>query len=163
MTRQIATRFGKFGSSWTDQISEPNQRESQRVCPCPRCPLQVCGRLRASIADYIPIPKTTATNATSATTATTATNYASPVLLIPKTTATTVISVISVINYASPVTFGSQVIQRFYINQSKPVRKFVKHPCAEFLAPTNFDCTSVCTILNKENRFQMINQNRCRI
>ena len=49
------------------------------------------------------------------------------------------------------------------INQSKPVRKFVKHTCAGFLAPTNYDCTSVCTILNKENRFQMINQNRCRI
>ena len=73
------------------------------------------GRLRASIADHIPTPKTTATNATSATTATTATNYASPVLLIPKTTATTVISVINVINYASPVLHFATARMLLYI------------------------------------------------
>ena len=71
--------------------------------PVLAAPCRYVVALRASIADHIPIPKTTATSATSATTAT---NYASPVLLICKTTATTVISVINVtnvINYASPV------------------------------------------------------------
>ena len=48
-------------------------------------PCRLVVALRASIADHILTPKTTATSATSATSAT---NYASTVLLISKTTAT---------------------------------------------------------------------------